>query len=338
MPKGELAALLTAFLWTLSALAWTSAGRWIGALPVNFLRMVIACGFMVFYGRLVRGLWLPGDASLETWTVLGLSGFVGFFLADMCFFQALLWIGPRITLLFQSLSPPFAALITFVFLGEPLPGRGWLAMSITVLGVIWVVLERSESRHAPRPPRHMTGGVILAVLAALGQAVGLVLSRRGMSGQYDAVAATFIRAAGAMIGFLPLITVLRAWPAMAAATRNHRVMLTLTFGAFVGPFAGVALCMYAVSQCHPGVVATILSTMPVLILPFVVVMYREKLSLRAVAGAMISVAGVALLVLPGRPPRVPAPQTVKPRPAVSVAAAALLPNVKNPPPKSGASL
>lgn len=312
--------MLTAFLWTLSALAWTMAGRSLGALAMNFLRIIIACGFMALYGRLVRGLWLPSDASLQTWTVLGLSGFVGFFLADLCFFQSLLWIGPRITLLFQSLSPPFAALITFVFLGQPLPGRGWLAMSITVLGVVWVVLERSESRLASRPRRHVTGGVILAVLAALGQAIGLVLSRHGMSGQYDPVAATFIRAAGAMIGFLPLITLMGAWPAMAAATRNRRAMLILTLGAFVGPFAGVAMCMFAVSRCHPGVVATIIATMPVLILPFVVILFREKLSLRAVAGAMISVAGVALLVLPGRPPQAPSPAEHKLRPAGSVTA------------------
>jgi drug/metabolite transporter (DMT)-like permease len=297
---GELAALATACLWTLSALAWTTAGRSIGALQVNFLRMIIACGFMLAYGRIVRGLWLPSDAPLETWTLLGVSGFVGFFLADLCFFQSLLWLGPRITLLFQSLSPPFAALISYVFVGEPLPLRGWLAMMITVLGVVWVVLERGE--HQPqRPHRHVMLGVALAVLAALGQAVGLVLSRKGMMGQYDAVAATFIRAAGAMIGFVALITILRAWPTMAAAARNRRAMLILTFGAFVGPFAGVALSMVAVSRCHPGVVATILSTMPVLILPFVVLLYREKVSLRAVAGAIISVAGVAILMLPGKP-------------------------------------
>lgn len=300
---GELSALATAFLWTLSALAWTSAGRHIGALPVNFLRMIIACGLMILYGGLVRGLWLPTDASLETWTLLGVSGFVGFFLADLCFFQALLSIGPRLTLLFQSLSPPFAALISYVFLNEPLPLQGWLAMLITALGVVWVVLERADGagQAAPRSDKQLRWGMALAVGGALGQAAGLVLSRKGMVGQYDAVAATFIRAMGSMVGFLVLITAVRAWPSMVQATRHPRAMVILTLGAIVGPFAGVALSMVAVSRCHPGVVATILSTMPVLILPFVVIVYRERVTARAAAGAVICVAGVALLVLPGRP-------------------------------------
>jgi len=300
MYLGELAALATAFLWTLSALAWTSAGREIGAIPVNFLRMIVACGMMIVYGGLVRGLWLPSDASAQTWTILGLSGFVGFFLADLCFFQALLSIGPRLTLLFQSLSPPFAAIISYVFLGEPLALLGWLAMLITGLGVAWVVLERADNKPAvPHTRRQVRWGMLAAVGGALGQAVGLVLSRKGMIGHYDAVAATFIRAMGSMVGFLTLITALRAWPAVVQATRHARAMTILTLGAFVGPFAGVALSMVAVSRCHPGVVATILSTMPVLILPFVVIVYRERVTMRAVAGAVICVAGVALLVLPG---------------------------------------
>jgi drug/metabolite transporter (DMT)-like permease len=142
--------------------------------------------------------------------------------------------------------------------------------------------------------------MFLAVLAALGQAAGLVLSRRGI-GQYDAAAATFIRIIPAMAGFLVLLTLVRAWPSVIAATRDRRAMVILALGATVGPFLGVILSMIAVRHCHAGVAATILSTMPVLILPMVILVYGERVSLRAAAGAVISVAGVALLVFKGWP-------------------------------------
>ncbi len=71
----------------------------------------------------------------------------------------------------------------------------------------------------------------------------------------------------------------------------------LTFGAFVGPFLGVILCMVSLRYCHAGVVSTITNTMPVLILPFLIVIYHEKVSLRAAGGAVLSVLGVAMLVL-----------------------------------------
>lgn len=293
---GELAAIGTALLWTLSALAWTSAGKHIGAIAVSFIRLVITCAFLMAYGQLVRGLALPSDASAYIWITLGISGFLGLFLADICLFKALLLIGPRLSLLMQSLSPPIATLASWFFYSEKLSGRHWLAMVVTLAGVVWVVLERPETAAEHHRHRHLWWGVLLAGLAAVGQAFGFVLSRQGI-GEYDAVAATFVRVIGAMAGYLVLLTLLRRWPSIMAATRHGKAMVIMTLGAFVGPFVGVVLSMVAVRYCHAGVVTTIIGTMPILILPFAILLYGEKVSLRAAGGALVSVAGVALLVL-----------------------------------------
>jgi drug/metabolite transporter (DMT)-like permease len=292
---GELAAMATAVLWTLSVLAWTSAGKHIGAVAVSFIRLLIAGVFLAVYGQLVRGLALPTDADPFTWLILGLSGFFGFFLADICLFKAFLVIGPRLTLLVQSLVPPMAAILSCVWLGDDLTPRHWLAMLVTVVGVGWVVLEQPDADAQPRPPRQLTWGIVLAVIAAAGQAIGLVLSKQGI-GQYDAGAATLIRVLGSLVGYLVLVTLWRRWPAMLAAAGNARAMAIVTFGALVGPFAGVVMSLIALRHCHAGVVATIISTMPVLILPFVILLYHEKVSLRALGGAILSILGVALLV------------------------------------------
>ncbi len=301
---GELAALATALMWTLSALAWTSAGKHIGSLAVSFLRLALTCVFLAVYGGAVRGLWLPTDASAEAWVILGLSGFAGFFLSDLCLFKAYLVIGPRLTLLMQSLTPPAAAILWWLAGRDVLPLRHWGAMAVTLLGVAWVVLEQPEDPEQRLAPHHLRQGLWLAVLAALGQAVGLVLSKQGLlvlklEGllEYDAMAATFIRVLGGMAGFLILLTLTRRWPDMARAAQHGRVMLIVLAGSFVGPFLGVALCMIALRHCHPGVAATIISTMPVLILPFVVLLYREKVTMRAAGGAVLSVIGVALLAI-----------------------------------------
>ena len=279
MRLGELAAAGTAVLWTLSAVAWTSAGPRIGALAVSFLRLPITCVFLAVYGGLVRGLWLPTDASAGTWWVLGVSGFVGFFLSDMCLFKAFLLIGTRLSLLIQSIAPPITAILAWLWLDQGLPDLQWLAMTVTIVGVAWVVLERQDDGGEVPTARRRRLGIWLAVLAAIGQAVGLVLSKVGLAG-YDPVAATFIRILGAMIGYLVLITVVRRWKAMRTAAAHAKAMAIVLFGSLVGPFLGVALCMVALQYSHPGVTATIISTTPVLILPFAILMYREKVSLR----------------------------------------------------------
>lgn len=294
MQLGELAAVAAAVLWTLSTLAWTSSGRRIGALAVSFHRLLITCVFLAVYGGLVRGRCLPTDASRDTWLVLGLSGVMGFFVCDLCAFKALLLIGPRLTLLLQALSPPTAAIISWLVMGEALVARQWLAMAVTISGITWVVLERQADAAAAKSQRPSAVGVLLAVTAALAQAVAMMLSRKGI-GQYDAVAATFIRVLAAIPGYVVLLTVLGRWPAVFVAVRDARAMAIVTVGSIVGPFLGVVVCMIALRHSPTGVVATIVNTMPVLILPFAILLYRERVSFRAAAGALVTVLGVGLM-------------------------------------------
>ena len=143
---GELAALATAVFWTLSAVAWTSAGKHIGALAVSFLRLVLAVGMLMAFGYIHRGLPWPSDADGRVWLILGASGFLGFFVSDLCLFKAFLIIGPRLSLLVTSLTPPLVVLISWAWHGGGLPRLAWLAMSVTLAGVLWVVLEQRSER------------------------------------------------------------------------------------------------------------------------------------------------------------------------------------------------
>ncbi|MHB0957081.1 MAG: DMT family transporter [Pirellulaceae bacterium] len=293
---GESAAMGTALAWTLSAMAWTAAGRKIGALATSFIRLLFAGLMLALYGRLVRGLWLPTDADQNTWLYLSLSGFFGFFVADLLLFRALVLIGPRLALLVQSLGPPMTALMAWYVLGDRIGGLGWLGMVLTLLGISWVIVGRTPAGGTHVSRAHRREGLFLAVGATLAQAIGFVFSKQGI-GQYDAVAGTFIRVLAALVGFSILITVTRRWTRIGNAMRQRKVMGIVAYGSFVGPFLGVALSLVAIRHCHAGVAATLISTSPVLILPFAVIVYREKLSLQAVCGALLSVVGVALLVL-----------------------------------------
>jgi|YNPMSStandDraft_1061717.scaffolds.fasta_scaffold06423_3 drug/metabolite transporter (DMT)-like permease len=295
---GELAALGTAILWTLSTLAWTSAGRYVRALPISFVRLVITLGLVAGSQMIFHGTPFPLPADGRTWRLLGVSGFMGFFVTDVCMFHAFLIIGPRIALLILSLSPPLAALISWLWLDDPLTWWDWAAMSLTLAGVLWVVYEqpdRSQTLHYLRPQQY-GWGLLLACSGAVGHAFSLVLSKDGI-GTYDAFSATYLRVLGAMGAYLVLITLLRAWPEVCRTFRHPKAMKILAAGSFVGPFLGVVFSMTALRYAPSGVVAAILATMPVLILPFTVLVYRERVSFRAILGALLAVVGVAGLVL-----------------------------------------
>jgi drug/metabolite transporter (DMT)-like permease len=297
--SGEMAAIVTAVLWTFSTIAWTSAGKRAGTWAVSFLRLVLACPMFILYGGLVSGQWLPLDADGRTWAILAVSGVFGFLFCDLCLIRAFTLIGARLSLLiFSSLTPPLSAIIAWYALGDKLLWHQWLGMVVTLSGVTWVVLEEPETvEGVPLVDRgHFWQGVVLALVASVAATIGYVMSKEGIGG-YDPFAATMIRVLGGLAGYVILIPLLRRWPSIVKAVQNGPVMAIIAAGTVVGPFVGVALSMIALRDCNAGVAVTIISTMPVLILPISVFLYHEKVSYRAIGGALISITGVAMLVL-----------------------------------------
>jgi drug/metabolite transporter (DMT)-like permease len=294
---GQLAALGTATCWAFSALIFAAAARRIGVLSLNLIRLVLGMGFLSLAAWALRGLALPTDASPRAWAWLAVSGLIGFVFGDLCLFLAYMKIGTRLASLMMALSPLLTAVIGWLVLGETLAGRDVLGMTLTVGGIGWAVLER----HPPAPgsdpePRPSLSGLLLGIGGALGQAGGLVLSKLGM-GDYDAVAATQVRVLAGIAGYVVLISALRWWPQVVDSLQDRRAMGLSTAGAFFGPFLGVSLSLFAVRHTVSGVAASIMALQPVLIIPLVVILHRERVGFGGVVGALVAVAGVALLFL-----------------------------------------
>jgi drug/metabolite transporter (DMT)-like permease len=71
-----------------------------------------------------------------------------------------------------------------------------------------------------------------------------------------------------------------------------------TLGAtLLGPVTGIWLSLVAVRHTETGIAATLMATTPILILPLLAVVEKERVSARAIVGTVISVIGVALLFL-----------------------------------------
>jgi drug/metabolite transporter (DMT)-like permease len=293
---GHAAALGAACCWAFSALAFEQAGRRMGALTLNLVRLVIALAFLCLASGIARGIPLPVDASAHAWAWLSVSGLVGFVFGDLCLFRAFLVIGPRLSVLVMSLVPPITAVLGWLVLGETLGGRDLLGMTLTVTGIAWALLERGRVRGEEIPSRISPSGVALAFGGALGQAGGLVLSKLGM-GSYPAFAATQVRVIAGIAGYVLLFFALRWWPRVGEAVRDTGAVGYASLGAFFGPFLGVTLSLIAVRATVAGVAASIMALTPIVIIPLVVLLRRERVGVGGIAGAVVAVAGVVLLFL-----------------------------------------
>lgn len=292
---GELAALGAAAAWAVTALAIEGGARRIGSLTVNLVRLIFGFAFLSLAGLLVRGVLLPLDATAHNWAWLAVSGLVGFTFGDLCLYRAYLVLGPRLSSLMMALVPPITALIGWMALGETLTRRDLLGMTLTVVGIGWAILERGRGAEAG-PLSISFAGVALGFGGALGQAVGLILSKIGMAG-YDVFAATQVRVLAGTVGYALLFFALRWWPNVRTGIRDGKALGFSALGAFFGPFLGVSLSLIAVRETVAGVAASIMALTPVLIIPLVIVLRKERVGLGGFAGALVAVTGVALLFL-----------------------------------------
>jgi drug/metabolite transporter (DMT)-like permease len=298
---GEIAGLLTAVFWTVTSMAFESAGKKVGSLAVNLIRLVMAFFFIGIYSWVVRGFFFPADATLFQWKWLALSGLVGFVLGDLLLFQAFVVVGARISMLVMSLAPPFAAFVGWLMLGEVLTPKNWLGMAITVTGIVIVILKREKAELNGSIVRKLKSGysmsgILLALGGAVGQATGLVLSKKGM-GSYDAFSSSQIRVLTGIAGFTILFFFLKRWPRVKAALKNPPAIRRITLGAFFGPFLGVSFSLLAVQHTETGIAATLMSITPVLIIAPSMILFREKVNWKEIIGALITVGGVAMFFL-----------------------------------------
>lgn len=292
---GEFAALLTAMFWTVSSICFESAGKKVGSLSVNFIRLIVGFILISIYTLITRGMFLPLDASASTWIWLMISGLIGFVLGDLFLFQAYVEIGSRISMLVMSSVPPITAIISFIVFKERLTGSNLIGMSITVLGIAMVILKKKEGEGKVQFS-HPVKGLFFAFMGALGQALGTIISKFGMK-DYNPFAATQIRIIAGIIGFSTLLLIMKKHSNILEAVKNTSALKRISLGALFGPVLGVSFSLLAIQHTTAGVASTITSIVPVLLIPPAIFLLKEKITPKEILGSIITIIGVGVLFL-----------------------------------------
>ncbi len=294
---GELAALFTSFCWTLSAIAFTRSSQLVGSQITNRVRVLLAMLALLLINTVLFGQPIPLHAGTSRWGWLTLSGVIGLAVGDAFLFRTYREIGPRLGLLLLSLAPIIGAGIAWAFFGQALHLIQITGIVVTLLGTFWVVMVRPEPGNEQF--HKITGkGALFGILAACGQATGLVLSQQGMAGNFSPFAGTLIRMLAAFVTlWIVAVFQRQAGDTLTRMVRNPLALGWVVFGALFGPVIGVSASLLAVQNAKIGVASTLMALPPIFMLPISYFVFKERFGWQAIAGTALAMAGVALLFL-----------------------------------------
>jgi drug/metabolite transporter (DMT)-like permease len=293
---GELAALGTAFLWTLTYIQFTFAVRRLGPSVLNRLRLLAALVLLLIAHTILSGLPVPLDVGWAEIGWLSLSGVIGFAVSDGFLFSALLHLGAHRTSLVMSLIPITSAALSWAAFGERLSGVQIAAGLITVGGIMLVVsARRSEGTEAGK--RGLGIGVLFALGAVAAQSLRYIFSVQGMRGGLPPLSANVLQIGSATVAIWLFAVIRGTAKTSFAGLRNRGAFWATAGGACTGPFLGVTLSMVALTRAPVGIASTLMALSPVFLLPASRIAFKEPITPRAVVGTLLAVAGVALLFL-----------------------------------------
>ncbi len=266
-----------------------------GAVPIGL--------FCMFWLRwLIVGNPLPTHVEPERLLILSASGIIGFWLSSIAIVHAFVRIGPRLSLLIASLGPLLSAVWAWIFLGQVLDALAIVGIALTISGIAFVVSEgEQDSRDDEKPkntPEAYRAGILFAMLGALGQSFSFVLSSQGVAGAFDPLSAALIRLFFASAGVWLYLLVRRQGAVQWRILWSYpQALRHLMVGAISGPVIGASFVLVSLQHTQVGIASTLSNLTPIFLIPVGYIVFKERITRRAIAGTVIAMIGTAVLFL-----------------------------------------
>jgi drug/metabolite transporter (DMT)-like permease len=286
---GELLSLYCAISWAFTAILFTSASKKIGVTNVNFIRLIFAFILLGITLLISKSYFIPSFSNIHSWFWLSLSGIIGFIFGDLFLFKSYLKIGFNQARLIMTLVPIFSSIFSFIILKEQPSFKQSIGILITVLGIIIAL-------HKDKFLKIFNIGILFACLGALGQALGLVLSKYGLK-NLDAFSGVQIRIFSSIIVFIFILTFQKKCLKFFKAFNDKKAILNVFIGTFIGIYLGVSLGLLALTYTKVSVASTIMATVPIILIPISIFFYKYKISLKEIIGTFVSILGISIFFI-----------------------------------------
>ena len=291
-----LLAILAAFCWAVASLISADVTRTIGGLVFNRLRLFFVSIMLITYTTIIN-TW--ETIIFSYLNIIIISGIIGIFLGDTLLFIALQKIGPRRNNILFSLAAPFTVLLNISFLGAEMSLVNLLGCFIVFGGVVIAISYGSNTDNDHRWETiegSLIIGIIFGILAALCQAVGLIMMKPILDAGADPIASAAIRTSISCF-LLAFTFFLKSKNFVSKIPLNKQIILKSIISGFLGMALGMSLLLIALQKADAGIVATLSSTSPIMILFFIWMLTKKIPTIGAWIGTITAILGTGLIFI-----------------------------------------
>ena len=291
-----LIATLAALCWAIASLISADVTRKIGGLAFNRIRLFFVSIMLISY-----------TFYLDTWNTINqeflltilLSGIIGIFLGDTLLFIALQKIGPRRNNILFSLAAPFTVILNIFFLNEIMSLMNLFGCIIVFFGVV-VAIAYGNSRDQNHRWEIVEGnlflGVIFGISAALCQAIGLIMMKPILTLGADPIASASLRTLISCI-FLSFTFFINYEIFNTKTSLSLKIVGQSILSGFLGMALGMSLLLIALKYADAGIVATLSSTSPIMILFLIWLLTKKIPTIGAWIGTILAIVGSGLIFI-----------------------------------------
>jgi drug/metabolite transporter (DMT)-like permease len=298
-------AILAALIFSWTSIFFTTAGQRLGVTTVNLLRLPGATLCLgIVHLAMTGGFW-PEGLIWQDHLWIGLSGVIGLAIGDSALFKAFTLVGPRRSMTMMALSPVFTTVIAWSVLGEHLNLWGIGGIFVIISGVMIATMgkDRGQGEFSGLARQVLRTGILLALVGSLGQGVGSVLAKMGMtgstatSGGVGPLAATLIRLTWATVFYWLAVVPRLNVRSTLDGLRDRRGVSALGVAILMGPFISVWISQVAIKNTEAGVAQVLLGMVPIFVVVPAWIVYRDRPTPLSLLGIIIAVGGGALLFM-----------------------------------------
>lgn len=288
---GELAGLGGAFVVALEGIFVKGIGERLPTVVTNAARCTVAACFALTIDIATQG---AAHIQIAGFAAILLSVIFSIIIGDTAYFLAIRSVGVGVATAIAKTFPVFTAIFAYILLGEPLGVLKMIGIATATCGTVLLSIRGTAPPIKGSSLISYRHGFLLALGSAIASGIGVVAIRDALH-TWSVWDTGFSRMALGSVLLWPVALRSEPLPTLKRILLPRAALGVIAVGACLS--VTTLLLIVSIQKIGAGPAAAYISMAPLFAVPLSVLLFRERVTTRTIAGVLLAVVGIILISL-----------------------------------------